>query len=126
VRATTPEQAIELFAERLNEGDVEGALGLYDANASFAPRPGEVVEGTEAIREALAAFTALEPRLSGTIEKAIIAGDVALVVNRWSLEGKQPDGELLRMGGLSADVLRRDKGGAWKIAIDDPWGGAAA
>lgn len=121
--ATTPEQVINLFAERLNGGDVEGALALYERDATFAVQPGETVQGANAIRAALGSFAALEPKLSGTIEKSLTAGDVALVINRWSLEGHQPDGVPVRMAGLSADVLRRGADGAWKIAIDDPWGG---
>jgi uncharacterized protein (TIGR02246 family) len=126
MRAGTPEQVIELFTERLNEGDSEGALTLYEDNASFAVRPGEVVQGTHAIREALSAFVALKPTLSGTIEKSLIAGDVALVVNRWNLEGEEPNGAPVRMEGVSADVMRRDADGSWRIAIDDPWGGSTA
>jgi uncharacterized protein (TIGR02246 family) len=126
MRAGTPEQVIELFAERLNEGDSEGALSLYEQDASFAVRPGEVVQGTDAIREALSTFTAIKPKLSGTIEKSLTAGDVALIVNRWQLEGEQPDGAPVRMAGVSADVMRRDADGSWRIAIDDPWGGGTA
>lgn len=123
MRAETPEQVIELFAERLNEGDSESALALYERDATFAVGPGEVVQGTDAIREALGRFTAIKPKLSGTIEKSLTAGDVALIVNRWHLEGEQPDGVPVRMAGVSADVLRRDADGSWRIAIDDPWGG---
>jgi uncharacterized protein (TIGR02246 family) len=126
LRARTPEQVIELFAERLNAGDSEGALSLYEQDASFAVRRGEVVQGTDAIRAALTAFTAIKPKLSGTIEKSLTAGDVALIVNRWQLDGEQPDGVPVRMAGISADVLRRSPDGSWRIAIDDPWGGDPA
>ncbi len=51
------------------------------------------------------------------------AGDVALVQNRWQLEGTQPDGSPIEMHGHSADVLRRASDGSWRILIDDPWGG---
>ena len=33
--AATPEQVINLFAERLNGGDVEGALALYEQRCHF-------------------------------------------------------------------------------------------
>jgi uncharacterized protein (TIGR02246 family) len=123
MRADVPEQVIEHFAASLNRGDVEAALALYEPEAAFAPRPGEKVTGLEAIRSALQEFAALKPRLHGEITKTLTAADVALVQNRWQLEGTQPDGSRVEMRGHSADVLRRGPGGGWRILIDDPWGG---
>ena len=64
-----------------------------------------------------------EPSLQGDIEQVVYAGDVALVANRWVLEGTSPDGKPVRLSGRSADVLRRRCNGEWRIVIDDPWGG---
>jgi uncharacterized protein (TIGR02246 family) len=100
-------------------------MALYEPDATFAPQPGEEVKGREAIRLALDLFTALKPRMRGEITKVMTAGDVALVMNRWQLEGTQPDGAPVEMGGHSADVLRRAPDGGWRILIDDPWGGGA-
>jgi uncharacterized protein (TIGR02246 family) len=122
VRAETPEQALELLAASLNEGDVDAALSLYEPEATFAPRPGEEVQGIRAIREALERFVELEPALRGEITKVLTAGDVALVQNRWQLDGKQPDGTPVQLHGHSADVLRRAEDDSWRILIDDPWG----
>jgi uncharacterized protein (TIGR02246 family) len=123
MKVESPVHVIELFTEALNGGDVEGAIALYDAEATFAPQPGEEVKGHEAIRAALDHFMALKPRMHGQITKVMSAGDVALVMNRWQLEGTQPDGALVEMRGHSADVLRRTPDGDWRILIDDPWGG---
>jgi uncharacterized protein (TIGR02246 family) len=111
-----------LFATAINSGDVGTAVALYEPEATFTPRPGEEVNGLPAIRSALDRFAALEPRLSGEITKVLTAGDVALVQNRWQLEGIQPDGTPVEMSGRSADVLRRGSDGSWRILIDDPWG----
>ena len=121
--AERPEQVIELFAVSLNRGDVDAAMTLYESDAVFAPQPGEEVMGLEAIRDALQQFAALKPRLRGEITNVLTAGDVALVQNRWQLEGTQPDGSPVEMHGHSADVLRRAPDGGWRILIDDPWGG---
>jgi uncharacterized protein (TIGR02246 family) len=118
----SPERVIELFSQRMNCGDLEGALALYEPDATFAPEPGTLVSGLEQIREALTQFLALEPTIGGEIEKVLAAGDTALVVNRWSLEGTGPDGRPLTMNGRSADVVRRQPDGRWLILIDDPWG----
>ena len=56
------------------------------------------------------------------ITNVLTAGDVALVQNRWQLEGTQPDGSPVEMRGHSADFGAR-RTGVWRILIDDPWGG---
>ena len=123
IPATSPEDVIRRFALHLNEGDVDAALGLYETDAAFAPEPGALVHGREAIREALERFAALRPTLRGAIRKVVVADGTALVVNEWRLSGTQPDGDPIDMGGLSADVLRRQADGSWRVLIDDPWGG---
>ena len=120
--AERPEEVIELFAASLNRGDVDAAITLYESDAAFAPQPGGEVTGLEAIRDALQQFAALKPRLRGEITNVLTAGDVALVHNRWQLEGTQPDGSPVEIRGHSADVLRRAPDGSWRILIDDPWG----
>ena len=122
---STPEGVIEDFAKRLSRGDVEGALDLYEPEATFVVEPGTAVRGTAAIREALCGFAAMRPTLSGEIQGVRRGGDVALVLNRWSLNGEGPDGPV-EMSGTSADVLRRQQDGSWRVLIDDPWGGSAA
>jgi uncharacterized protein (TIGR02246 family) len=121
-----PEDTIRRFSALLAEGDLDALIDLYEPDAAFAPRPGETVTGRNAIREALRPFLALQPRMTGQIERVLVAGETALVANRWNLTGTQADGTAVQMAGVSADVLRRREDGSWGIAIDDPWGGAPA
>jgi uncharacterized protein (TIGR02246 family) len=115
---------IERFSDCLNSGDLDGALSLYLPDAVFQAAPDQQpMRGTEAIREALAAFFALEPTITGELQKVHEAGDTALVINRWRLSGTQSEGEPLEMAGVSADVMRRRDDGSWGILVDDPWGG---
>ena len=123
MRAQTPEQVIELFSIALNTRDVDAAIALYEPEATFTPQPGEDVQGLDEIRGALEQFAALEPQLRGEITKVLTAGGVALVQNRWQLEGTRPDGSPVEMGGHSVDVLRRSSDGSWRILIENPWGG---
>lgn len=121
----TPSTTIQEFAARLSAGDVDGAAELYETDATFVVEPGLEVHGIDAIRGALEGFATLHPRLDGTIEQTLCTDDLALVVNRWSLEGTGPDGQPVHLSGRSADVLRRGSSGEWRIAIDNPWGDAA-
>ena len=121
-----PEQVIQLFSRRLGEGDLDGAIALYEPEAAFIQQPGSVVTGVDAIREALAGFVALRPTLEGSIASTVTAGDVALVINDWTLRGTQPDGTPVELSGRSHDVLRRSADGGWLISIDNPWGDAGS
>jgi uncharacterized protein (TIGR02246 family) len=119
----SPEDTIRRFPALLADGDLDALVDLYEQDATFTPRPGEAVSGREAIREALRPFLALEPRMTGEIKRVLLAGETALVANRWTLTGTRPDGSPVELAGVSADVLRRRADGSWGIAIDDPWGG---
>jgi uncharacterized protein (TIGR02246 family) len=121
----TPTQVLDRFAALLADGNVGEALSLYESDAAFVVEPGRVVTGHAAIRAALEGFAALRPSLHGEVEQVVYADDLALVANRWVLDGTTPDGEAVRLSGRSADVLRRAGDGEWRIAIDDPWGGGA-
>jgi ketosteroid isomerase-like protein len=54
--------------------------------------------------------------------QVIEAGDIALYISRWRLDGTSPDGQPVSMAGESSDVLRRQRDGRWLIALDNPWG----
>lgn len=119
----SPTDVIEQFAAHISAGEVAQAAELYQPDAAFVVEPGRVVVGRRSIKEALSGFAALKPTLRGEIEQTVQAGDLALVVNRWILDGTDPDGAAVRLTGRSADVLCRTDDGDWRIAIDDPWGG---
>jgi uncharacterized protein (TIGR02246 family) len=117
-----PDGVIKRFSELLAEADIEAMMELYEPDAAFVSQPGQTVRGRDQIRAALEGFLAVKPRMEGTIEKVVEAGDTALVTNRWRLSGTAPDGSPVRMAATSADVLRRRPDGSWGIVIDDPWG----
>jgi uncharacterized protein (TIGR02246 family) len=54
-----PETVIERFSQLLAEGDLDAMVELYEPDATFAPQPGESVNGRDAIRSALTAFLAV-------------------------------------------------------------------
>ena len=120
--ATSPEQAVQQLSQRLSDGDLEGALALYEPDATFVPQPGRAAYGLDAIRSALTGFVRLRPKMTGEIQKVLVAKETALVINKWTLEGTQPKGTPITMGSQSADVLRRQQDGTWRVLIDDPWG----
>ena len=121
--ARTPEELLQLIAQNFSAHDVEGAVALYEPNAMLVHQPGQVVTGTEAIREVLGGLLGMRPNFNLKVNKAFQAGDVALVFYDWSISAIGPDGNAVEMAGQGSDVVRRQPDGSWLMVIDDPWGG---
>jgi uncharacterized protein (TIGR02246 family) len=120
--AHTPEEVQRLFAEAFGSHDLEAVLELYEPDATLIPQPGEVVRGTEAIREAISQFLAMEPKFDLQFKKAFQAGDIALLFSDWTLSATDPDGNAIEMGGRTAGVARSQPDGSWLFTIDNPYG----
>jgi uncharacterized protein (TIGR02246 family) len=117
---STPEALMRAFSDRLHAGDLDGLTALYEPDAAFEPAPDTVVVGRAAIRAALADLLALCPRLVTDTVQVLQGDDVALVVNEWTMHGVAPDGTEVHQGGRSADVVRRQADGSWRVLIDKP------
>jgi uncharacterized protein (TIGR02246 family) len=124
VTATSPAELVTLFTAHLNDGNVEALVEFYDEDGSFSPQEGVVVTGTDAIREALMGFTAMQPTVTCDVKWVQQVGSFALVLNDWTIDGRQPDGEAVSMTGRSTDVVRCGEDGGWRFYIDCVWGGS--
>ena len=119
-RPRSPEELMARFTECVAARDLDRLLELYEPDAVFVPQPDAVHRGREAIRAALAAMLELAPTLETRIREVHAAGDLALVIADWSLRGRAPDGTPVTQAGRSADVLRRQADGSFRVAIDHP------
>ena len=119
--AHKPEQVNDCLIEAINNGDVEAALAMYEADAAFVTAEG-IVTGTAAVRKVMEAFIALKPTISMVAKKPVQTGDIAVTSGSWSLTGTGADGEALKMSGKSVEVVRRQANGTWLFAIDLPNG----
>jgi ketosteroid isomerase-like protein len=107
-RALEPEDLDRFFVERASAGDVEGVVALYEPDAVLAFPPGELANGTDAIRAVYARLLASPPQFGGgTIRPAIRAGNLALTITN-------------RPGNATAEVARRQPDGTWRWLIDQP------
>jgi uncharacterized protein (TIGR02246 family) len=121
--ARSPEDLDKLFVEKMNAGDLEAVVALYEPEATLAPQPGQMASGTAAIREAIRGFIAMKPRFTATAKPTVRAGDLALTGLAWTLHATGPDGKPVEMQGHSAEVVRRQADGTWKFVVDNPWAG---
>lgn len=120
IDTSTPEALMRTFSACVRARDLDALVALYEPEAVFEVQPGVTVQGRDAIRAALRDLLALEPRMTATTVQVLQSGDVALVVNEWSLAGTAPDGGKVHQAGRSADVLRRQPSGGWRVVIDKP------
>ena len=119
---STPIDTVNLLADALNRGDLEAALELYEPNAVLVAQPGQLARGSAQVRTALGGFIGLKPTLRSQTQNVVEADAIALYMGRWTLQGTDPSGNAITMGGESSDVLRRQQDGRWLIAVDNPWG----
>lgn len=105
--AHEPEELERLFVERVNAGDVEGLVALFEPDALVAHAPGEVAVGIEAIRRMFQEMVATGEHLTlGDQQPSLRVGDLALGSTR------------LADGGVTAEVARRQADGSWRWIID--------
>lgn len=120
--AHSPSDTVRRLVVAINSGDLDAAVALYEPSGVLLSPEGQPARGTAELRAALGGFIAMKPRLESQAERVFESGDLALYLSRWSLEGTDPGGKPIALAGESTDVLRRQAGGSWLIAIDNPWG----
>jgi uncharacterized protein (TIGR02246 family) len=118
----TPGQVLGSIVDGINKGDIESLLRLYEPKAAFAARPGTLLHGLPGVREALSGFLAMKGKLDLNVTRILEVGDLAMVAATWSFSGTGPDGKPVKLASKSADVLRRQADGTWRMVIDNPWG----
>lgn len=119
----TPEELANAFASAFNNKDLQALTNLFSGDAVFAPQPDTVVSGDD-IRPALTQFLGLNGPIDLVVRRTIVAGDTALIIADWSVDGVDPAGDPVHVAGTTADVARRAADGTWRYLIDNPFGTA--
>jgi ketosteroid isomerase-like protein len=108
-RATQAHDLIRLIVERLNAGDVDGVVALYEPHAVLALPDGQVATGAEEIRHVYEQLLADKPTFApGAQRPTLGCGDLALTSSR------------LASGVVTAEVARRQPDGTWLWVLDRP------
>ena len=122
---STTEGAARYFQNCVRNGDVDGALSCFDAEAIYIPTLGNVVKGTAEIRKGLETLCGMKPNLQAKRSLGLEVGDLASWVDEWTLQATLPDGTVLNMKGVSSDILKKQTDGTWVYLVDNPYGAAA-
>ena len=114
----SPQGLISEYIEKLNAGQFANVVGMFEPTAVRDLGPDYVVHGREAIADALESNADPATQVSANPEHVHIAGDLALVIDKWTITASQPDGQPASSSGFGAIVLRRQSDGRWLVAID--------
>jgi ketosteroid isomerase-like protein len=118
----TPKEFLISYVEKFNAGDISSLINMYEIDACFVSQEGEVIKGTENIRQTLRSFINMNGKIQSKVVGVIETSDIALVNTEWSFNGTGPDGKAVTITGKATDALRRQSDGNWHILIDNPWG----
>jgi uncharacterized protein (TIGR02246 family) len=119
---TRAEGIPDALLERFNSGDPDAMEDLYAPEAVFVTDSGAPVNGWPAIREQLTGFLALRLPMTLNVRHTFVAGDVAMFVLDWRLDGTAADSTEVHVSGTSTDIVRRGDDGRWRFVIDNPYG----
>ena len=117
-----PEEIHSRFATAFNSGNLDAIMALYEPEASLVPQPGQVVQGRDAIRQALLQFLALKGTMQVKSIFRVHGPGLVLMRGQWKLTGTGPDGKPIEMMGQSVEVVRQQPSGEWLLAVDHPFG----
>lgn len=120
----TPQSMLNDLIEKFNNGDVEGFLAHYEAEAVLVEAPGKTIQGIHALRNSFARFFSMKAQLTLVKTETIVSGEIGCNYAEWKITGTQPDGKPLSRNGIAIDVIRRQPNGDWKIIIDNALGPA--
>lgn len=120
-RTTEVAQHPEAFATAFGGDDPAAVEVMYEDGALLVPSPGNPVTGPERAA-ANERFRSLGLPLQVRPRHVYTAGDIALLIVDWTIEGPGPDGEPVHISGTATDVARRGDDGTWRYVIDNPFG----
>ena len=105
--AKNPNDLERYFIERANEGDVEGLVALYEADAVIADGKTEIAKGKKQIREFFVRLMANRPQFDPSVQtEALCSGELALTSSKTG------------SGDITAEIARRQSDGSWLWVVD--------
>jgi len=120
VAEQTAQKLHRSFEDAFNARDIDGLMALYEPACALVPEPGVIALGQSQVREALAGLLALDGMIRLETRDVVEVQELAYLSCAWTLAGTGSDGSALDIGGVTAEVARRQPDGRWLYVIDLP------
>ncbi|MDX1673079.1 MAG: nuclear transport factor 2 family protein [Balneolaceae bacterium] len=104
------------FVDFLNAGDLTGLVELYSSGALHVREDGSLAVGRDEIKTVMDQFIGMQPNFQSEIVRTVeIEPDLVMVIDRWHMVAKGPDGAEIQMEGSGMHLLHC-KEGRWEFA----------
>src|SRR5262249_41962647 len=117
-----PESWPVSFAERLNTGDLDSVMELYEPGACFLGQSSEPVVGKESVSQVVGRLINAKTHLHPHIVRSVVVGNIALLYTDWDGTTIDSTGGEIEMHSHAIEVLRQQSDSTWKLIIGDPGG----
>ena len=118
----SPEEVLTYQVQEFNKGNTNFLMALYEKEACFSPRPGEIDNDSASIRRSFQGFIDMGAKLQANKKRVLYSGNLALLITEWTLVGTDPSGKSINLAGRGTIVFRRQPDGNWLMVIENPWG----
>lgn len=110
------------WLKSVSDRDIERVLEYYADDAEWL-RPKDPISGKDAIRKFWERrFAGPDPDYSlawkPTKVEVSQSGDLAYALGKWSVKGKDEDGNIVTFGGAYVAVWRKAPNDTWKLVVD--------
>lgn len=86
-------------------------MALYEKEACFSPRPGEIDNDSASIRRSFQGLIDMGAKLQANKKRVLYSGNLALLITEWTLVGTDPTGKSINLAGRGTVVFRRQPDG---------------
>jgi ketosteroid isomerase-like protein len=117
-----PEDWPRVFVQYLNAGDLNAVMALYEPEARFVTKSGEILIDRDRIRKVVGGLIEAKARLHSRVVKAVTVGDIAQLYTDFEGTLNDESGKSVAIRNKAIEVLRRQPDGTWKLIVGDPNG----
>lgn len=110
-----------LLPKLINAGNLDSAATCLTRDACLLTQDATAIHGREHIRPVLAQLIARRTRIEVEQSSVLVAGEIALVRERWSIQIDGAEGSRFEQASSPTLVLHRIED-QWKLALIAPWG----
>jgi uncharacterized protein (TIGR02246 family) len=118
--ARNPQDSTRAFADFINRGDLDGAAYCFTKDACLLTPDATAIRGRDEIRPILHQMIVGETRIEVQESSVVLAGEVALGTERWTITSAGSEGEPFRRS-LTPTLVLRQIEDVWKLAVAAPW-----